>query len=273
LFDALADVGRISGISPRMKSTVKQFRELIQQFSTLSQKMSVTELVKQVLNRSGYLAMLEHEDTPEADSRIGNLKELVSAVAEYEEQNEHPSIAGFLEQVSLIAGIDGMDPDSSYVTLMTLHLAKGLEFSHVFVTGMEEGLFPIGDVVFDTAELEEERRLAYVGMTRAKNKLYLTHASSRKLFGQKRWNIPSRFISEAGFATGRIEQAHISEGGYYDGMQEDGYKEGSRIRHPEFGEGKITQRTGSGESLKITVQFKSGIWKKLLVKYASIEKM
>src|SRR5262249_26350475 len=126
---------------------------------------------------------------------------LINAVEEYEERSSDKSTAGFLEQVSLVADSDEIETGPNYVTLMTVHLAKGLEFPFVFMTGMEEGLFPIGESDFSQDELEEERRLCYVGMTRAKKWLYLTWASSRRLFGHSRWNAPSRFIQEAGLSS------------------------------------------------------------------------
>ncbi|MBD3272208.1 MAG: hypothetical protein GF384_06705, partial [Elusimicrobia bacterium] len=154
--------------------------------------------------------------------------------------------------------------------LMTLHLAKGLEFEYVFMTGMEEGLFPIGEAVYDDEELEEERRLCYVGITRTKNRLFLTHTASRKLFGQKRWNIPSRFLSEAGFFG---DSSVLEPSPSLDHRSPpQGFAIGDKIVHPDFGDGEIIGAEGAGESYKVTVLFDSGIWKKLLVKYAPIEK-
>lgn len=272
LYETISCIDVIPRISPRICAVLKTFCKLRETFVSFSPEHTVSELVKEVLSRTGYLAMLEDEDTPEADSRIANLKELVTAVTEYEERSPEATLQGFMEQISLITDVDTMDMDSSYVTLMTLHLAKGLEYSHVFMTGMEEGLFPIGESAFDREELEEERRLAYVGMTRAKNRLYLSFTVYRKLFGQKRWNLPSRFIAEAGFHREREEGA----GAVYERhMDSPGieFAVGTRVRHPEFGEGRIIEKTGSGDSLKVLVQFYSGIRKKLLVKYAPVEKI
>ncbi|MFH1379396.1 MAG: UvrD-helicase domain-containing protein [bacterium] len=275
LYEAVAQVDQIPKLSPRIKMVLKEFKKMLDGFTALSQSISAKKLMKEVLERTGYLVMLEEEDSPEADSRIANLKELVTAVDEYVEKSDDPAVSGFLEQVSLISDIDTLNVNSPYVTLMTLHLAKGLEFENVFITGMEEGLFPIGEAVFDMEELEEERRLAYVGMTRAKHKLYLLHASSRKLYGQKRWNIPSRFLAEAGFKSNNIDPDEMSgeDKVQSDFAGEETYAQGDKIKHAQFGEGIITQQTGSGETLKVTVRFNSGIWKKLMVKYAPIEKL
>src|SRR4029077_17103426 len=163
------------------------------------------------------------------------------------------------------------------VTLMTVHLAKGLEFPFVFMTGMEEGLFPIGESDFSQEELEEERRLCYVGMTRAKKYMDLTWAASRCRFGHSRWNAPSRFISESGLENSRPKSAvrsHPSESGDKltdalssgpsEGRLWPVFAVGMRVRHPEFGEGKIIEKSGTGEGLKVVVLFDTGQWKKLL---------
>ena len=176
------------------------------------------EMIRQVMEVTGYVKDLESEEDGESQARAQNVRELATAVEEYEERSADKSTAGFLEQVSLAADSDEIETGPSYVTLMTVHLAKGLEFPYVFMTGMEEGLFPIGESDFSQEELEEERRLCYVGMTRAKKWLYLTWASSRRLFGHSRWNAPSRFIQEAGLSTrrapacGRVWRAPASSG-------------------------------------------------------------
>lgn len=175
---------------------------------------------------------------------------------------------------------------------MTVHLAKGLEFPCVFMTGMEEGLFPLGEADFSQEELEEERRLCYVGMTRAKRLLGLTWAASRKLFGHSRWNAPSRFIQEAGLAATHpaanvlhpasetttaardAEAAPPTDPGLRspDAGLWTQFRVGLRVRHPEFGEGKITEKSGTGDGVKVVVLFDSGQWKKLLVKFANLER-
>src|ERR1039458_9104119 len=171
---------------------------------------------------------------------------------------------------------------------MTVHLAKGLEFCSVFLTGMEEGLFPIGESDFSQEELEEERRLCYVGMTRAKNQLQITWAASRRLFGHSRWNAPSRFIEEAKIEVDRpkpqyrvpsTESRSVSLGMCSElgtGGSELSflaYSVGTRVRHAEFGRGKIMEKSGTGDGLKVVVLFDNGQWKKLLVKYAGLEKI
>ena len=159
--------------------------------------LGAKELAKSVIERTGYRRELEQEGTAESENRLENIKELVSAISDFEEEGESKNIESFLERTSLVS--DSYDwRDEDYVVLMTLHLAKGLEFPVVFITGLEEGLFPHMHGLDSVEEIEEERRLCYVGMTRAKERLYLTSAAERKLYGNSRWHMPSRFVVEAG---------------------------------------------------------------------------
>ncbi|MEA3507275.1 MAG: 3'-5' exonuclease, partial [Elusimicrobiota bacterium] len=171
---------------------------------------SPDEMVKEVIELSGYHTWLDEKDDITSRSRIENIEELVSAFAE--EENKERDIEEILNEISLVSDADELDFNREYITLMTLHIAKGLEFKVVFLTGLEEELFPHYDALNDPFQMEEERRLCYVGMTRAKELLYLTSASQRMLYGQTRWHIPSRFIDEA---------LSGPEGGY----DEDGLKE------------------------------------------------
>src|SRR5213083_103870 len=158
-------------------------------------ELTVPELVQRVLERSGYMDALEAERTIEAQGRMENLQELVGVAQEYQAASDEPSLSNFLQEISLFADQDALRGEQSLVTLMTLHNAKGLEFRAVFMIGMEEGIFPHSRSL-EEAMLEEERRLAYVGMTRAQERLTLTHASSRSLWGARNHNLPSRFLDE-----------------------------------------------------------------------------
>jgi len=158
--------------------------------------LTVPDLIVELLDTTGYLADLKNEGTIEAESRMENLQELVSAAREFMERSEDRSLQAFLDSVALIADIDEMSEGAGAVTLMTLHSAKGLEFPVVFITGMEEGVFPHARALSDDDELEEERRLCYVGMTRAKQQLFLTSALSRRLYNNDNYNLPSRFLDE-----------------------------------------------------------------------------
>ena len=284
LFETLAKVREIKPVPDRISFRLEDFVDLIEDLRGKSKKLPAKELTRALIETTGYLSELASEDTVEAESRIENVKELVSAVGEFEEQSEDKSIEAFLEQVSLITDIDTWDEENDRVTLMTLHLAKGLEFPVVFVTGLEEGLFPHADALYNQAEMEEERRLCYVGMTRAKERLYLTSANQRRLYGQWRWNEPSRFVVEAGLLE---EKASLSEGeispdeakgknirtSLFSQAQADAWQVGARVRHEEFGLGRILERSGSGDDTKIIVLFENGQWRKFLVKYAPIKRI
>src|SRR5205085_10184489 len=155
----------------------------------------VSELVERTLERSGYIEALEAERTIEAQGRLENLQELVGVAREYQENAEEPSLSHFLQEISLYSDQDALREQESLVTLMTLHNAKGLEFRAVYLIGMEEGIFPHARSIEEQG-IEEERRLCYVGMTRAKELLMLTHAATRALWGARNYNMPSRFLDE-----------------------------------------------------------------------------
>jgi DNA helicase-2/ATP-dependent DNA helicase PcrA len=178
---------------------LNNFRILIKNFINLKSVKTVREIVEQVIAETGYLKELELSDNPEAKSKAENIQELVSAIEDFQRRSPDNSLSGYLSQIALVSDIDSWENTSDKVTLMTLHLAKGLEFKNVIIVGLEEGLFPIGESAYDLAELQEERRLMYVGMTRAKENLYMSWAAERTVFGKTKWNVPSRFLLEAGF--------------------------------------------------------------------------
>ena len=257
---------------------VAEFQALLDGLARRKEELGASKLMTQILRSSGYIESLEQdtENDQEAAGRLDNLQELVNAMKEYEEraaaEGRTASLEEYLESVALHSGADDYDPDSPAVTLMTVHLAKGLEFPFVFLTGLEEGLFPIGSANATAEDLEEERRLCYVGMTRAKDQLVLTYASSRRLFGETYAALPSRFIFEAGLQA-RIP-ARSADPGIPDSeppMPRGVLRVGQRVKHPEFGPGKVLERSGNGETMKVTVMFDTGRVKKLLVRYASLE--
>ena len=184
-----------AGLGVAQARAVSQLQTILQSLQSAAQELSVHELVERVLEQSGYLETLEAERTIESRGRIENLEELAGAGREYEEQADEPSLSGFLQEISLYSDQDALADRESLVTLMTLHNAKGLEFGAVFLIGMEEGIFPHVRSIEEQG-VEEERRLAYVGMTRAKERLTLTHAATRSLFGTRAHNLPSRFLDE-----------------------------------------------------------------------------
>ncbi len=199
IFTALAEVDLI-GVSGRATSQLKEFRALIEGYVQMQEYISVTELVEEVLEKSGYREMLKADKTIESQSRLENIDEFLSVTKNFEEKYDDKSLVAFLTDLALVADIDKLDEEDPAqqegVILMTLHAAKGLEFPVVFLIGMEEGVFPHSRSLFEEAEMEEERRLAYVGITRAEEQLYITNAQMRTLFGRTNINPPSRFIKE-----------------------------------------------------------------------------
>ena len=174
----------------------REFVEIIEEIAPLLKGSSISTLITQILNKTGYIKALEAEDTTQAENRIENLKEFLSVAIEFEEEFAENTLSSFLEGITLSSDIDGMDEQTEKVTLMTLHSAKGLEFPVVFLIGLEEGIFPSYRSVGEKKELEEERRLCYVGITRAKEYIYLTCSKTRTIFGATSCNKISRFIEE-----------------------------------------------------------------------------
>ncbi|MEH7245364.1 DNA helicase PcrA [Neobacillus niacini] len=198
IFQALDSV-ELLGLSPKITKGAREFRDLIKNYTNMQEFLSVTELVEDILDKSGYREMLKAEKSIEAQSRLENLDELLSVTKNFEEVSEDKSLVAFLTDLALVADIDSLDDDgekTDAITLMTLHSAKGLEFPVVFLIGMEEGVFPHSRSLMEEAEMEEERRLAYVGITRAEQTLFLTNAQMRTLYGRTSMNPASRFISE-----------------------------------------------------------------------------
>jgi len=295
LYEALGDAG--GALSDGMRKRVGEFIDLMESLREAARTDSPRDLILLVLGRTGYLDWLAHESTAEAASRRENVEELVNVVAQYEHDpaNDDKTLAGFLDRVSLVSDVDDYDDKSNRVSLMTLHCAKGLEFPIVFLVGMEDGLFPHHRRGEGAEDLEEERRLCYVGMTRAKEKLYLTNAERRRVFGSERFNFPSRFIEEippelmTRMAGGGAMVFHGDEG--MDGSPHLDYSDsqigevstplgkshgedlevGVWVMHPTFGPGVVKSREGRGEDLKVWVYFTSAGTKKLKVKYAGLE--
>ena len=180
----------------RIKANSDEFINLIEELRKSKETLSISELIKEVLNKSGYVNALKNENTVEAETRIQNIEEFLTVAIEFEEESADNSLAEFLESITLSSDIDEMQDEENVVTLMTLHSAKGLEFPAVFLVGMEEGIFPGYKSIGEPKELEEERRLFYVGITRAKQFIYLTYAKHRTIFGSTTYNAVSRFIKE-----------------------------------------------------------------------------
>ncbi|HZY31195.1 MAG TPA: UvrD-helicase domain-containing protein [Candidatus Methylomirabilis sp.] len=280
-------------LTSKQRAAMDGLLRLIEGVRAKSTITPLPELIAELITASGYAEELQTEGTPEAQSRLENLKELVTAAQEFVERHEEVGLQAFLDSAALISDIDGYAEGRGAVTLMTLHMAKGLEFSTVFMVGMEEGIFPHAHALADERELEEERRLCYVGMTRAKRRLYLVSARQRRLYASKSFNLSSRFLEEippevlevrdgwrsyAGGASHFEEKNLPASTGdpagrpYDDEAFVDRLYPGARVRHHDFGIGVIRERTGSGDDLKVVVRFNGVGEKKLLVKYAQLER-
>jgi DNA helicase-2/ATP-dependent DNA helicase PcrA len=288
-------------LAPRALASLTAFRDLIIGMAAMAPRETVSIALGKVIDQSGYLQDLREERTEEAQGRIENLMELVSAAREYESRHPEPSLAGFVDQLSLLSDADEeAGSRTARVLMMTMHSAKGLEFPIVVMAGLEDGLFPHSRSGDDEAELEEERRLCYVGMTRAKRRLVLTSAARRRVFGEYQARQPSPFIAEIprelieevpstfvspyqssfsqfranpygrGGRRVREEQpAYVYED--EDQSVPNGLRPGVRVRHPTFGEGTVLSIEPLDDDTKLVVRFTSVGQKTLRAKFAKLE--
>jgi DNA helicase-2/ATP-dependent DNA helicase PcrA len=275
---------------PKKQRELERFAELIRDLRDKAKTFPVSDLLIAVMEESGYLQEMQADDTNDGRARVENLQELVSVAKEFELNPETTSaLEDFLANIALVSDLDALDPDASYVTLMTLHGAKGLEFPIVFLTGLEEGVFPHSRAVLDDSEIEEERRLAYVGMTRAMDRVYLSFAGRRMLFGQINAHEQSRFIGEmptvevVGLPSdpaterpvrptrGMWREVSVHENaGAGVGLN---LVPGDRVKHGSWGEGVvIAAQAGGGDGL-LTIDFPSVGPKMVMLKYAPLEKL
>jgi DNA helicase-2/ATP-dependent DNA helicase PcrA len=254
---------------------IKKFTFLIDEFIEKKNKIKGSELLIKLIQAIDYYKELEKEGEFKAQSKIENIKELILAVQEFEENNVDKSLSAFLEYVALITDIDLYKGEEDVVTVMTLHSAKGLEFPVVFITGFEEGIFPHSRSVNKEEELEEERRLCYVGMTRAKEKLYLTYAWRRNLNGNTLFNSVSRFLNEIPkHLQEKVSVEEVEEIPSLNKIKEKIEVEvGDKIRHADWGIGTVLDKIGTENDIFITVDFKKVGLKKLSMNYAPLEKL
>ena len=308
-YEALRTVDMIPDIG-RGVSKLESFVALIEHFKESAKTMLVSELMQEILDYTGYVEELKEEGGEESEARIENIDELLSKIAAYEEscEDEMPTLSGFLEEVALVADIDSLDESSDYVVLMTLHSAKGLEFPEVYLAGMEDGIFPSYMTITadDPSEIEEERRLCYVGITRAMENLTLTCARRRMMRGEVQYNKMSRFLKEIPvhlFATGgnavKAEAEETKQDVYFQAKQAfkaqafntqtfvakpvqnfgvktgggPGYDVGDRVRHIKFGEGLVTSIVEGGRDYEVTVQFDTVGVKKMFAGFAKLQKI
>ena len=275
LFAAMADP-EAAGLASASVRAVRAFHALMETLMVAAQELPVDELVERILEKSGTIEALEAERTIEARGRIENLQELVGVAREYRQQADDPSLAGFLQDISLVSDQDTIDDDRGLVTLMTLHNAKGLEFKAVFAIGMEEGIFPHVRSLEEQG-VEEERRLCYVGLTRAMERLTLTHTLARSLYGRRTQNLASRFLDELPMEIERDRLQPASWSGYRPAggieprVDIPVLSTGDAVRHASLGEGIITAMEAGGV---VTVRFGAdGSERRLMVDYAPLEKI
>jgi DNA helicase-2/ATP-dependent DNA helicase PcrA len=280
LWDALGHVDE-AGLASASAKAVTQFRNVMESLMATATDANVATIVEAVLDRSGYLESLEAERTIEARGRAENLEELVGVAREYDGGGEERSLSGFLQEISLYSDQDALrsdEDDGGQVTLMTLHNAKGLEFRAVFMIGVEEGIFPHARSIEENS-LEEERRLAYVGMTRAKERLVLTHALRRNLYGRSDANLPSRFLDELPTIGVERERLRPTSWSNYGNRVQTEYaprtdipdlSTGDTVRHESLGTGIVTRiEPGS----VVTVRFEDGTERRLMLEYAPLERL
>lgn len=305
-YDALKQAGEIPSLG-KAAAKIRPFVTLIQTMRSKLPYLGVSELLREVIEETGYVKELEAEDTEEAQARIENIDEFISKAVSYEENEEQPSPGGFLEEVALVADIDGLEEGNEYVVLMTLHSAKGLEFPKVYLAGMEDGLFPsYMSIVSDNAteELEEERRLAYVGITRAKKELAITCARQRMIRGETQYNKVSRFVKEIpaellsgeirkpSYGVGREQKIPVRPKRPAVSRQPSGqsmqakafasartvngsldYGVGDRVSHIKFGNGTVTGIAEGGRDFEVTVAFDTAGTKKMFASFAKLKKI
>ncbi|MGI8694727.1 MAG: DNA helicase PcrA [Geodermatophilaceae bacterium] len=302
---ALERCGDAPGINPRSVTAITEFTTMMAEFRSLAlDGAGPSSLLAAVLDRTGYLAELEASTDPQDEGRVDNLNEMISVAAEFEQQRPDGTLTDFLEQVSLVADADEIpadagpdDPQPGAILMMTVHTAKGLEFPVVFLTGLEDGIFPHMRTFGEPAEMEEERRLAYVAITRAQRLLHISRAMTRSAWGQPSYNPPSRFLEEipdelvhwvrtepsrdhqysgGQSAQARLAGAALSRGGLRGGVGNRPVVPldvGDRVSHDAFGLGSVVATRGEGDKAEATIDFGSSGTKRLLLRYAPVEKL
>lgn len=297
-YEALEKADIIPSLGRAAASKIRSFTDLIKELGEESGG-EVAPLIRDVFEKTGYADALRAEKTDEAESRLENLEELFAKGSNYDENAEEPGLAGFMEEVSLVASIDSLDESDDYVVLMTLHSAKGLEFNNVYMAGMEDGLFPGYMTIMsnDAEEMEEERRLCYVGITRAKKRLTLTYARRRMIRGEMQYGSVSRFIKEIpedlwrkgsqtpyemGLVRKKQSQAVYAKAVNTNYLSSQGfgtktvkklpaYKEGDRVRHRKFGDGTVSLIKEGNKDYEVTVDFDNYGVKKMFASFAKLE--
>lgn len=280
LFEAMRRIEQID-IQNKPKRAIIQLIKLLEFAHGKKEEYPVGKLLEEIVENTGYVAELKRQGTREADSRVENIQELFSVVEEFGKTSEDTSLRAFLEQVALVTDIDSYDEMEPAVTLMTLHAAKGLEFPVVFLVGLEEGIFPHSRSLTTRDELEEERRLCYVGMTRAMEELCLSHAFNRTTFGVRERQTPSRFLKEIPAEMFHAPKKAPAKAGLWQDSApskpaaavKPGFKSGDRVKHSVFGLGIVEGVEPAGKDMMVSVAFEEVGRKKLLLSFAALEKV
>ena len=303
LFDAISNADSVEGLSKKVRTELDRLAELVFTWMSEQSVISIEELISKVINESGYMAELEKDNTPQGETRIENLNEFKSVAKDFAAWDMEENLENFLSHVALVSDVDTADTDdANKVTLMTLHTAKGLEYPIVFLAGMEEGLFPHARTLTDENEIEEERRICYVGITRARRKLYVTNAKMRLLFGRTVSYPPSRFLTE--IPQNLLQKAVSKSVNKYEIQQTSaskmassqprganlmpktktrstapstgsaviGWQVGDKAEHPKFGVGTVVAAKGSGGDQELKIAFPGQGIKLLLTKYAPLKR-
>ena len=287
-FDVLKKPNKMD-IRGKQAEALAKFYEIIKKYHDLRNKLSATELSRSLVEDLGILSFFKNSTEPDSKDRFENVAELLTSIEEFSNRDPEANLSRFLEDVSLQTDIDHWNDSENRVTMMTVHSSKGLEFPVVFIAGMDEGLFPIFGSLDDKNELEEERRLFYVALTRAQEKVYLLYATNRRRMGSETINgIPSRFINEIPEKSlekisfrSAVTRKFITNKQNKDGLTEmvrtvtdfDDFQVGDKVEHSIFGIGKIMALSGSGENQRVGVVFNDGTRKKLIVKFANLKKI
>ena len=287
LFDVLNNPEPIN-IRGKQGDSLVKFHDLIKKYNDLLTKINASELVRALVDETEILKYYKRQDTIEDQERYANVMEVLNSVDEFMERNPGSLLHDFLEEVSLLTDIDEWNEDANHVTMMTVHSAKGLEFPVVFVTGLEDGLFPLSGALSERNLMEEERRLFYVALTRAQQMVYLLYATERRRTGSDSWaglvsrfvrEIPEEFLENISFSSAMTRKVVRTRTGNLRMKVKrtvttfDDFKVGDYVEHAIFGEGKILALSGSGENQRVGVVFKDGLKKKLIVKFAKLKKL
>ena len=291
IYASLLGIDCIDSLSPRAKNSIKPFVEMMNTLMAKKEIMGLKDFIEELISSNGYILDLERENTIESKTRIENIMEFISVALNYEEKNEEPTLEDFLSSISLLSDVDKTTDETNLITLMTVHSAKGLEFPVVFLVGMEDGLFPITRSFDNNEDLEEERRLCYVAITRAEEVLYITNAQKRTIYGNTNYTLPSRFIEEMGdtIEKRKVERVKVAQPeeelirvwDFTAPIKKEPMikptntnmevKIGDKIRHKKWGTGTIVQVKPQDDDKELVIAFDKGGLKRLMLSIAPIE--